>query len=531
MPNPEFENGVNGATGEYLFPQATPKEIARIAKNTPIEKDHLRNLKDRNDKLRLQSKAPAAWVDPKDLANAGWGVIFGQSYHNYNLEALKSEEGLGLLLKHRQEQATKKVTLYYNEFVCYSGESKNHFLERYKVPTSGPVDPDRGIPYYLLIVGDPNSISYEFQYQLDVQYAVGRIYFDTLEEYANYAQSVVRAETEQIERPRQVSFWGPYNEGDKATELSSERLVKPLSKWLSSGKALGWECPTLIEEKATKESLCHQINSDAPALLFTASHGVGYPKSHPLQKDFQGALIGQEWNPYNKVIDPEKHLFSADDITKDANLHGLIAFHFACYGLGTPQFNNFKQWDGDKELAEFPFVSRLPQKLLSHEKGGALAVIGHIDRAFSSSFQIAKPTNNIEQLTVFKSVLKCLTDRLPIGYAMEFFNQQYAELSSDCNLGILNEEDDFKISSLWTISTDARNYAIFGDPAVRVAIAPISEDKIQSDREEPKVWFKPSGKKDEFSDPKYESLRAKVKQLEQEVKELREEIKQLKEGK
>ena len=114
---------------------------------------------------------------------------------------------------------------------------------------------------------------------------------------------------------------------------------------------------------------------------------------------------------------------------------------------------------------------------------------------------------------------------------MEFFNQQYAELSSDCNLGILNEKDDFEISSLWTISTDARNYAIFGDPAVRVAIAPTSGDTRQSDREEPKVWFKPSGKKDEFSDPKHESLMAKVKQLQQEVKELREENQRLKEGK
>ena len=528
MANSEFENGVNGATGEYLFPKAGSKEIADIAKTTAIEKTfHLFDLQDRNRELRNQARAPAAWVDPTDLANAGWGAIFTDTYDGYTLEALKSEEGLGRLLKHRQQQATRQVEKYYREFDYRLGQSKNDFLKAYNAPTSGAVDPDRGIPYYLLIVGDPRNIPYEFQYQLDVQYAVGRIYFDTLDEYANYARSVVRAETEQIERPRQVSFWGPYNEGDKATELSSERLVKPLSKWLSSGKALGWECPTLIEEKATKKSLCHQINSDAPALLFTASHGVGYPKSHPLQKDFQGSLIGQEWNRYDKVIDPEKHLFSADDLSKDANLHGLIAFHFACYGLGTPQFNNFKQRDGDKELAQFPFVSRLPQKLLSHEKGGALAVIGHIDRAFSSCFQIAKPTNNIEQLTVFKSVLKCLTDGLPIGYAMEFFNQQYAELSSD----ILNEEDDFKISSLWTISTDARNYAIFGDPAVRVAIAPTHDDKIPSDREEPKVWFKPSGKKDESLDPKYESLMAKVKQLEQEVKELREENQRLKEGK
>jgi hypothetical protein len=461
------------------------------------------------------------------LANAGWGAIFAKNYDGYTLEALKSEQGLGRLLKHRQQQATRQVENYYREFDYHLGQSKNDFLKAHNAPTSGAVDPDRGTPYYLLIVGDPRNIPYEFQYQLDVQYAVGRIYFDTLDEYANYAKSVVEAEEKSVERPRQASFWGVRNPHDRATELSSERLIKPLSDWLSSGKAVGWEYPTLIAEEATKENLCRQINQGfAPAVLFTASHGVGYPKDHPLQKNFQGALVCQEWERSSGKIDPETQLFSADDISEGADFHGLIAFHFACYGVGTPQFNDFKQRDGDKQLAQAPFVSRLPQRLLSHPKGGALAVIGHIDRAFSDSFQ---GRGGIEQLTVFKSALKCLLDRFPVGYAMEYFGQQYAELASDCNLGIRNEDlNDIEIASLWTGSTNARNYTIFGDPAVRVAIAPTSEGKIQSDREEPKVWFKPSGKK---SDPKYESLIAKVKQLEQEVKELREENQRLKEGK
>jgi hypothetical protein len=47
MPNQEFENWIDGATGNYLFPKAKPKEIADIAKNTTIETFHLNDLKER----------------------------------------------------------------------------------------------------------------------------------------------------------------------------------------------------------------------------------------------------------------------------------------------------------------------------------------------------------------------------------------------------------------------------------------------------------------------------------------------------
>jgi hypothetical protein len=58
---------------------------------------------------------------------------------------------------------------------------------------------------------------------------VGRLDFgDDLDAYARYAQSVVLAETGKVKLARNMTFFGVQTKGDKATELSSKFLIRPL---------------------------------------------------------------------------------------------------------------------------------------------------------------------------------------------------------------------------------------------------------------------------------------------------------------
>jgi hypothetical protein len=463
-------NGINGATGDYLLPSMTPLQISKIVQGESQDEAHIKELKWWYDRITRVTLGPKEGVEPNDLSQAGWGVIFAHGADPSIRDALSE------LLAHRREMAGRTHENFYREFIDADGyrpnESKLQFLSRHGVGP-GPPDPAK-MPYYLLIVGDPEVIPYRFQYQLDVQYAVGRIHFDSLDDYAAYASSVVEAETGQLSLPREAVFFGVQNPDDRATALSANELVRPLAACLAEART-DWRINLISKEETNKTQLSQLLGGDStPAILFTASHGMGFPNGDRRQLWDQGALLCSDWpGPLQwRTTIPEAHYYSGNDIESSAWLNGMVTFHFACYGAGTPRLDDFAHQSLKKPVAIAPhaFVAHLPQKLLT---SGALASIGHVERAWGYSFMWPGAGG---QLAVFESTLKRLMAGHTVGSAVEYFNERYAELATDLSIALedikkFKQPDDQQLAGIWTANNDARSYVIIGDPAVRLPLA------------------------------------------------------------
>ena len=517
-----YFNGINGSTGAYGLEPMTDEALSDHILETEVEApDNLKALEERakRDKLerirqeraRLEKLREMATdeamiaelddqiealteeeqslahlgviesVDATKLEEAGWGIIFGAK----NANTAKIKEALQPLLDLRRAQAGEFFKIYEKGAGRRPNETAGAFIGRHGARVSDPADPKK-VPYYLLIVGDPTEIDYRFQYQLDVQYAVGRIDFgDDLDAYHNYARSVVQAARGEMRLAPQATFFGAANADDQATQLSAERLVRPLFEALTDKDAYAhWQMKAVLEDEAKKAALAQLLSGDeAPALLFTASHGMEFDAEDARQRPHQGALLCQDWPGPNQWRGemPQDFYFAGDDLASDANLWGMIAFFFACFGGGTPLYDEFSKAafrESRKTITEQPFTAALPQAMLRLSKGGALAVVGHVDRAWGNSFL---GEDNSQQISVFQAAVESLLRGKPVGMAMEYFNMRYAALSTELNsqleqIDFGREYDPYELAGMWTSNNDARGYVIIGDPAVRLPVAGGVED-------------------------------------------------------
>ncbi|WP_437752599.1 hypothetical protein [Sorangium sp. So ce1389] len=455
-------NGIDGTTGTYAL---DPVPLAVLADNA---RRHL-SIPETPQPDPTRGDSFSTMPVMSEVAEMGWGVIFARDVPAGVREALRP------LLARREDQAGRLFKVL--DFDA-SLDTFQTWLARHGV---APGDRDETkIPFYLLLVGSPAAIPFEFQYLLDIEYAVGRVAFDTAAEYEAYARAVVDYERAQVRlAEREVVYWGPRHEGDSATELSADCLLDPLANGGGAARTVAetrrFRSSQRIAAGGTKEHLLDALHRDRqrlpPAVLFTASHGLSWPKHHARHATDQGALLCQGWERFTPV-QPE-HCVSGADVGDDARVHGLVAFSFACFSAGTPAVDNFRRHRADPPapLADRPFISALPRRLLAHPNGGALAVIGHVDRAWGFSI---RPPGIGARVQPFRTSLNLIMHGLPVGLATTDFSQRYATLCAnlltrlDALDGSRGPMSDRELAIAWIERNDAQNYVLLGDPAARL---------------------------------------------------------------
>ncbi len=448
----------------------TPEQVgAWLEASIHNKRDHLkadldfaRKLRERSLKsLDLVRRDLPSTINPHDLKKTGWGAIFPSGKKSQRKSHLK------WLFKLREKQAGSKSC---RTFEHRTGENALRFLRRHK-ETLGVIRP-KNLPYYLLIVASPEEIPFEFQYHLSLSRAVGRIWFENPSHYQQYARAVWEAEHKGVDLPRQVTIFS--TEHDETTKILGKSLVRPVQLSIKENFS-DWKLTVRREGQADSGRLRQLLGGNqTPGLLLVSCHGRKIePQDPERQRRLQGAIVC----PSSKT--GKKKPFTVEDLAPKAKPHGLISIFFSCYGAGTPVLDNFPhEQEGLAPeaaletdlvlLSKRPFLARLPLELL---RRGALAVVGHIDRGWTTSFVWTYGQQDIDTTYSLEDSLGRLLRGDRLGHALRPLNRRYSQLAARLaqmfDLKRIGGQPNLKeLGFYWTAVNDARNLIVIGDPAV-----------------------------------------------------------------
>ena len=446
----------------------------RLSLNS-IEGAYLRSCAQKDRDLRLNPSL-------HNLQESGWGIIFPADADPAD------RDGLRPLLDHRRAQVTKRYPSRYREFqgdqAYRPGDSVFDFLTRQGLGV-GQDDPER-VPRVLLLAGSPQQIPLETQYLLSqMGYAVGRIHFNDPAEYKNYAASVVAAEKDSQLGSRRIAMFAPLHAGDPGTNLTN-RFMTSLATSLHQ-RFSDWEIVRIIADAADRPALLQLFRGERgrAALQVIGGHGLPARLGDPLQTRKQGSIVCSDWSGFGAIF--SGHFVGPDDVPTDSDLQGSIIFMFSEFSAGTPKFSDFPSVKNPKrQLAEQDFLAPLSMRLLSLPCA-ALAILGHIDTHWAYSITGEEGRMTEVDFYSFLYLLLDLMRGFPIGAATRHLRDRYNALrtaldvlESAANERSKADEDaeDQDVSSRKRMieqqriaTTDARNWIILGDPAVRLMTA------------------------------------------------------------
>ena len=411
--------------------------------------------------------------DPNELSKQRWGLVVPAGREGDRLLALIEP----LRQKRQAEQGDAPVRVYRvpaqgkeKRDGPYAARWKKHVFKSEEVP-------EQARPRYLLLLGDLDQIPLEFQQVLSTDAFVGRLAFPSDEGYAAYVAKVLQWESASSREEHARLLFYTSRDGTSATETGHRWLMRPSAETCQEQQLLGDFPKSKVlelsgEGSASVQDLLGHAAQPGPGVLLTMSHGLRASKD---VRALQGSL----------VLPGGRYLTGAD-VRTGAFLPGGIWFCFACFSAGTPERSAYAHWLRalqDDELdplseplpeGERPFIAALPQAALANPEG-PLAVIGHVDLAWSYSFK----HQGVRTLSPYLGVLKTLAEGGRAGVAMQALLQYLNETSVELTILYNNHymsapqrpPSPDTWASLWMLHQDLSHFVLLGDPAVRLPLA------------------------------------------------------------
>jgi hypothetical protein len=394
-----------------------------------------------------------------NLKRTGWAVLYGP---NTSAEIKKQ---LKPLIDFRAAQVGNDALCKVfddGNFPYKPGQSVDDWLGQMKVSSSNQVRVSAGVPFYIMIVASPEDISFEFQYRLDVYWGVGRLWLQTPENFGAYAQAVI--DSESGKHPpvrRELRMFAPRFGKDAATNMTCDHLVQPLVD-LKMGDDYNFEVNVMAGADASRDELMklYTLPKDRPAIYFPISHGVACVPGSNVQKTTMGAIMAQTWDGVS-APSVNNYLAAQHLLDQKPDLTGTFHVFCLCFGVGWPAVSSYDR----TPVAPTPMMAPLPQAILAR---GGLAVLGHVDRAWSYSY--LSGDGSIDRTQEYENIFNRLMKGARAGHVTDAFNARWSVLAGDIaqkqrTPALYSGEE---MHDLWVEHDDARDYILHGDPAVKL---------------------------------------------------------------
>jgi Peptidase family C25 len=457
--------GINYTTRKLLFQPFDDEEFAKaVLKSLGKNVEDVRNLTrstTRGTTFRGSQELERRVVDLGDPLSVGWTYLIGEK------DPLKDE-----IIAAMRPLAERRGMKDPDKPLILNPTDGDDWLDWLQDNYFSPVVDQQ--PHYVLIVGDPQQVPFRFQSILATAAAVGRLDFDSIDDLKAYVAKVIGLEkaAKPVVKNETIFFATDGGIGDP-TYLSLRFMAEPLANYLQGQKI---KTTTLFGDDATKSQLLDVLSKAKPALVYTASHGLGAPdEPFAVQKKVNGAICCQETE--------DDCFLTAEDIpANEPFLEGAAVFQFACFGYGTPAESDYSHWLGDAKVnTTADFVSALPKRLLANPRG-PIAFIGHVDTAWLHGFEDPEFPGMNEvwspRIEPFKKAVESLLGAQPPGHAMAPMSTRYdlynAFLTNTYDRMQRNKpfppDFDKRLVNQFITRSDAQNYMILGDPAAHLRI-------------------------------------------------------------